>query len=80
MLTAALTNILGHDNRGDRPIEALLMVAWGRTRSAGSSKFACYAMEKQSSLSKGLGGRTPCGYYEDVTAWRDASQSSQGPV
>ena len=29
MLTDALTNILGHDNRGDRPLEILLMAAWG---------------------------------------------------
>ena len=28
-LTAALTNILGHDNRGHRPTEVLLMAAWG---------------------------------------------------
>ena len=30
MLTAALTNILGHDNRGDHPTEVLLMSAWGQ--------------------------------------------------
>ena len=29
MLTAALTNILGHDNRGDRPTKLLLMAALG---------------------------------------------------
>ena len=29
MLTAALINILGHKNRGDRPTEVLLMVACG---------------------------------------------------
>ena len=29
MLTAALTNIIGHDNLGDRPREVLLMAAWG---------------------------------------------------
>ena len=27
MLLTALTNILGHDNRGDRPTEFLLMAA-----------------------------------------------------
>ena len=30
MLTAALTNILGHDNRGDHPTAVLLMAAWGQ--------------------------------------------------
>ena len=30
MLTAALTNILGHDNRGDHPTEVFLMPAWGQ--------------------------------------------------
>ena len=29
MLTAALTNILGHDNSGDHPTKVLLMAAWG---------------------------------------------------
>ena len=29
MLLTALTNILGHDNRGDRPTEVLLMAAYG---------------------------------------------------
>ena len=29
MLLAALINILGHDNRRDRPTEILLMVAYG---------------------------------------------------
>ena len=29
MLLTALINILGHDNRGDRPTEVLLMVAYG---------------------------------------------------
>ena len=29
MLTGALTNILGHDNRGDHPTAVLLMAAWG---------------------------------------------------
>ena len=29
MLTAALTNILGHDNREDCPTEVLLMASWG---------------------------------------------------
>ena len=29
MLLAALINILGHDNRGDRPTEVLLMAAYG---------------------------------------------------
>ena len=29
MLTGALTNILGHDNRGDRFKEAILIAAWG---------------------------------------------------
>ena len=29
MLTAALTKIRGHDNRGDRPTEVLLRAAWG---------------------------------------------------
>ena len=29
MLTAAKTNILGHDNRGDRLTEVLLMAVWG---------------------------------------------------
>ena len=32
MLLNALINILGHDNRGDRPTEALLMVAYGERR------------------------------------------------
>ena len=30
MLLADLTNILGHDNRGNRPTEVLLMAAYGR--------------------------------------------------
>ena len=30
MLLAALLNILGHDNRGDRPTEVLLMAAYGK--------------------------------------------------
>ena len=30
MLLAALINILGHDNRGDRPTEVLLMAAYGQ--------------------------------------------------
>ena len=30
MLLAALINILGHDNRGDRPTEVLLMAAYGK--------------------------------------------------
>ena len=30
MLTAAITNILEHDNRGDRPTEVLLMAIWGQ--------------------------------------------------
>ena len=30
MLLTALTNILGHDNRGDRPTEVLLMAAYGQ--------------------------------------------------
>ena len=29
MLLVALINILGHDNRGDRPTEVLLMAAYG---------------------------------------------------
>ena len=29
MLLVTLINILGHDNRGDRPTEVLLMVAYG---------------------------------------------------
>ena len=29
MLLTALINILGHDNRGDRPTEGLLMAAYG---------------------------------------------------
>ena len=29
MLLTALINILGHDNRGDRPTEVLLMAAYG---------------------------------------------------
>ena len=29
MFLAALINIVGHDNRGDRPTEVLLMVAYG---------------------------------------------------
>ena len=29
MLLTALINILGHDNRGDRPMEVLLMAAYG---------------------------------------------------
>ena len=29
MLPTALINILGHDNRGDRPTEVLLMAAYG---------------------------------------------------
>ena len=29
MLLTALTKILGHDNRGDRPTEVLLMAAYG---------------------------------------------------
>ena len=29
MLLAALINILGHDNRGDQPMEVLLMAAYG---------------------------------------------------
>ena len=29
MLLAALVNILGHDNRGDRPTEVFLMAAYG---------------------------------------------------
>ena len=29
MLTAALTNIVWYDNRGDRPTEVLLRAAWG---------------------------------------------------
>ena len=32
MLTGNLTNILGHDDRGDRPLEVLLMAAWGVQR------------------------------------------------
>ena len=32
MLLNALINILGHDNRGDRPTEALLMAAYGERR------------------------------------------------
>ena len=30
MLLVALTNILGHDNRGDRPWKVLLMAAYGQ--------------------------------------------------
>ena len=30
MMLVALTNILGHDNRGDRPTEVLLMAACGQ--------------------------------------------------
>ena len=30
MLMVALTNILGHDNRGDRPTEVLLMASYGQ--------------------------------------------------
>ena len=33
MLLAALINILGHDNRGDRNTEVLLMAAYGEKRS-----------------------------------------------
>ena len=29
MLTADLTQMLGHDNCGDRPTEVLLVAAWG---------------------------------------------------
>ena len=32
MLLTALINILGHDNRGDRPTEVLLMAAYGERR------------------------------------------------
>ena len=32
MLLAALINILGHDNRGDRPMEVLLMASYGERR------------------------------------------------
>ena len=32
MLLAALINILGHDNRGDRPTEVFLMAAYGKRR------------------------------------------------
>ena len=31
MLLATLTNILGHNNRGDRPTEVLLMAAHGES-------------------------------------------------
>ena len=31
MLLNALINILGHDNRGDRPTEVLLMAAYGKS-------------------------------------------------
>ena len=31
MLLTALINILGHDNRGDRPTEVLLMAAYGES-------------------------------------------------
>ena len=30
MLLATLTNILGHDNRGDRPTEVLMIVGYGK--------------------------------------------------
>ena len=32
MFLVALTSILGHDNRGDRPTEILLMAAYGQQR------------------------------------------------
>ena len=32
MLLVALKNIIGHDNRGDRPTEVFLMAAYGEQR------------------------------------------------
>ena len=79
MVMTALNNILGLGNRGDHPMDVLLMAAWGRARSAGSTKYACYAVEKSSSLGKRLGLQTRCGYYEDVPAWRDALPARPRP-
>ena len=55
MLTTALTNILGYDNRGERPTEFLLMAAWGEQELLDTPRSASYEMEKSSSLVKRLG-------------------------
>ena len=45
MSLVALINILGHDNRGDRPTEVLLMAAYGERGvlyRPGRSEIDCY--------------------------------------
>ena len=72
-LTTALTNILGHDNRGDPPTEVLLMAAWGRARKFGSSKPACFGLRELHALEKCSGSRTGFGYYKNMPSRRNAS-------
>ena len=49
MLLTALINILGHDNRGDRPTEVLLMAAYGEG-STRPPKHESDEVEKRGSL------------------------------
>ena len=74
MLTAALTNILEHDNRGNRFTEALLMAAWGRKECW--IPHVCLLFDGEMELFWEATWRTiQCGYYEDEPAGRDASPS-----
>ena len=50
MLLTALINILGHDNRGDRPTGVLLMAAYGKKRSARPPEHGSDEVEKRGSL------------------------------
>ena len=50
MLLTALINILGHDNRGDRPTEVLLMAAYGERGVLDRPEHESDEVEKRGSL------------------------------
>ena len=50
ILVTVLINILGHDNRGDRPTEVLLMAAYGEMGRTRPPKHESDEVEKRGSL------------------------------
>ena len=72
---AALTNILGHDNRGDRPIELLLMADWGELGMLDSTGLHVMKWRNGALSGSELAHESRGGYHEDIPAWREASPS-----
>ena len=72
ILTAALTNILVHDNRANLHTEVLPMAAWGDQGVLDSPSLR--VMRGKMELSRGATWRmNPGGIHEDIPAQRDAS-------